>query len=112
MSDRGAAKEIKITKKIFTDIAKRRTVTGSVTAPGAVIAIFTGRFTARSIIVSNPTSSTQTFQIMDGTTTLISFSVSANANWQISDCDLPFFSSVSFNCSSSSVIFTSGGFVP
>ena len=112
MSDKGSAKELKITKKVFQDIAKRRQVTGSVATPGTVVALFIGRFTARSLIVSNPTSGSQTFQILDGTTVLVAFTLSAGSYWNMQDADLPFYVSVSFNATSTGVIFTSGGFVP
>lgn len=112
MSDRGAAKELKITKKIFTDIAKRRQVTGSVATGGVALVLFTGRFTARSLIVSNPSTSSITFTIQDGSTILISGTLAANSIWSISDVDLPFYTSVTFNSSVTTTIFTSGGFVP
>jgi hypothetical protein len=112
MSDRGAAKELKISKRIFTDIAKRRQVTGSVATPGTAVALYTGRFLARSIVVSNPTSGSQTFQVLDGTTVLYAFTLTAGSYWSISDADVPFYVSVSFNSTSTGVIFTSGGAVP
>jgi hypothetical protein len=112
MSDRGAAKELKITKKIFTDTAKRRQLNGTIATGSTPITIYSGRFTARSFIISNPTAGSITFQILDGTTTLVSGTISANGIWNMSDADLPFYTSVIFNASAATVIFTSGGFVP
>jgi hypothetical protein len=112
MSDRGAAKELKITKKIFIDIAKRRQVTGSVATASTALALYTGRFIAKSLNVSNPTTTSQTVQIQDGSTVLFNFTIAAGAVWSVWDIDLPFYTSVTFNSSSTSVIFTSGGFVP
>jgi len=113
MSDRGREKELKITKKIFTDVAKRRQITGSVTIGGTAVAIYTDRFTARSIVVSNPDTATHWYQVLDGTGVLIGkVNVSANTKDSLVDLDLPFYTNVSFNSDSTLMVFTSGGFVP
>lgn len=112
MSDRGEAKELKITKKIFTDYAKRRQVTGSVAVGSTALALYTGRFTARSIIISNPDTSTHWYQVLDGTTVLIGkANLAANTQITMSDIDLPFYTSFSINSDSTLLIVTSGGFV-
>jgi hypothetical protein len=111
MSSEGGA--MKITKKIFEDIAKRRQVTGSVATGATAVALYTGRFVARSIIVSNPDTATHWFQLLDGGVPLIGkVNVSANAMVSITAVDLPFYTSVNFNSDSTLVVFTSGGFVP
>lgn len=113
MSDRGEAKEVKITKKIFTDFAKRRQVTGSVAVGSTAAVMFSGRYTARSIIISNPDTVTHWYQVLDGSTVLIGkTNLSANAMVSVSDADLPFYTNVSFNSDSTLMVFTSGGFVP
>jgi hypothetical protein len=112
MGERGEAKELKITKKIFTDIAKRRQVNGSVVTPGTPATLYSGRITVRSIVVSNPTSGSQTFKIYDGSTVLYAFTLAAGSYWAASDLDVPFYTSVAFDSSSTGVIFTAGAFAP
>ena len=106
-------KTVEISRKIFTDIAKRRQVNGSVATGSTALALYTGRYTARSLIISNPDTVTHWFQVLDGATVLIAkTNVGANALVSIADADLPFYTNVTFNSDSPVVVFTSGGFVP
>jgi len=113
MAERGSEKELKITKKIFEDVAKRRQVTGSVATGGTVVALYAGRYVAKSIVISNGDTATHWFILLDGTVVLINkTNISANAMVSITAVDLPFYTGVNFNSDSTLVVLTSGGFIP
>lgn len=109
MSDKGQ----KVTKKIYVNVAKRRTVNGSVTIASTAKALFTGMFTAISLFVSNNSTVSDWLEIYDGSTLLIGRrTLAANATYEIAEVWLPFFVSVTVNSGTTTMIFTFGGFVP
>jgi hypothetical protein len=103
----------KLAKKVFIEVPKRRRVTGTVDTGETKKALYTGRFTAHSIIVSNNSTSSVWFEIYDGDTLIIGRrTLAANSTWEITDCDMVFYTSVGFNSDVTTTVFTSGGFVP
>jgi len=103
----------KLSKRVFLDVAKRRRITDTVDIGSTKKVLYTGRFTAMSVVVSNDSTSSVWFEIYDGDDKIIGRrNLAANSTWEITEAWLPFYVSVGFNSDVTTTIFTSGGFVP
>lgn len=89
----------------------RKRLTGSVVTPGTPVTLYTGKYTALSLMVSNGTSMSQTWQIFDGNVELMApIAIAANSLFEKDLWFMPFETSVSIDASDPSVIFTFGGY--
>ena len=100
-------------KKVFIEVPKRRRITGTVDTGGTKKVLYTGRFTAKSIIVSNNSTASVWFEIYDGDELIIGRrTLAANSTWEITECDVVFYTSVAFNSDVTTTILTASGSVP
>jgi len=96
-------------------VLNRLRLTGSVVLPGTPVTLYTGAYTALSLMIHNPSSAAQTWLLFDGTTCLVGAAGVAIAAGAIMQKDLwwmPFAASVRIDSSSADVVFTLGGYIP
>jgi len=97
----------------YLKVKNRRRLTGSVVTPGTPVTLYTGAYTALSLMIHNPTSNTQTWLIYDGTTCLVGatgVTIAANVLFEKDLWFMPFATSVRIDASSALVVFTFGGY--
>jgi len=97
----------------YLKIVNRLRLTGSVVTQGTPVTLYTGAYTALSLMVHNPTSNAQTWLIYDGATCLVGAAGVAIAAGVLFEKDLwwmPFATSVRIDASSALVVFTMGGY--
>lgn len=97
----------------YLKVVNRLRLTGSVVAPGTPVTLYTGAYTALSLMVHNPSSAAQTWLLYDGATCLVGAAGVAIAAGVLFEKDLwwmPFAASVRIDSSSADVVFTLGGY--
>lgn len=97
----------------YLKVKNRLRLTGSVVAPGTPVTLYTGKYTALSLMVHNPDSAVHTWTIYDGNTCLVGatgIQIAANVLFEKDLWFMPFGTSVRIDASAATVVFTLGGY--
>jgi len=98
----------------YLKVKNRKRLTGSVVTPGTPVTLYTGTYTALSLLIHNPSTVTQTWLIYDDKTALVGAAgvqIAANAILQKELWWMPFETSVRIDASSAELVFTFGGYL-
>ena len=97
----------------YLKVVARRRLTGSVVTPGTPVTLYTGAYTALSLMIHNPGSNTETWLIYDGDTALVGasgVSIAAGVLFEKELWWMPFETSVRIDASSTQIVFSFGGY--
>lgn len=97
----------------YLKVANRKRLTGSVVMPGTPVTLYTGKYTALSLMIHNPNTVAETWLIYDDTTLLVGaagVSIAAGVLFEKDLWWMPFETSVRIDASSAAVVFSFGGY--